>query len=116
MSSESHGPPNRRDRQVPPSPPPPDAVAPEAGSGSSTLPRASQPWPRAGSPGTNEGAGSTAGFSAADERRTPFESRTVSMNRQSGADRPTARATPTPELTDPDTIVRPFETEWGRGR
>src|SRR5262249_50972537 len=100
MSSELHGSPNRRDRQVPPSPPSPDAVAPEAGSDSWTLPRAPQPRPRAGSPGTNEGAGATAGFSAADERRTPFESRTVSMNRQSADDRRRSRPTPTPEPTD----------------
>src|SRR5947209_2400590 len=112
MSSELHGPPNRRDRQVPPSPRPPDSAAPEAGSDSSTLLRTPQPWSGDESPATDEGAG----FSTMDGRRTPVENRTVSLNRSAEDDRPTTRQTSTPGLKGLESTVRRFEMEWKRGR
>src|SRR3954463_3396202 len=89
MSSESHDPPNERDRQVPPFPLPPDAVASEEGSGSRTVLRGPRQGSRKESPVSGPGTGSTLGFSTIKGRRVPFEGRPASPDHRAVDDPPT---------------------------
>src|SRR4051794_13087231 len=115
MSSESHGPPDRRKRQVPPKPTPPSGVAPGPGTDPATLLRDSQPSPRGGPSSAPDGAGSTAGFSAIHGVLRPTDGRTVSMSHPIAGHPPGSRGSSTHRSQHLESTLRRFEVEWRKG-
>src|SRR5690349_2806646 len=115
MSSESHGPPDRRKRQAPSKLPPPSEVAPGPDTDPATLLRDSQSFPRGGPSSASDGAGSTAGFSAIHGVLRPTDGRTVSMSHPVAGHPPGSGGSSTRRSQYLESTLRRFEVEWRRG-